>query len=208
MKYNKEGWQCFVQIDEDKVIKRIKTKEEMFYSIRRHLEANNKLDKLEERVDKINLSMINSLRIIQESKIPRKYIANANIQDNIIEQDKVILLGEKINGLIRSGNEKEAKRLIEYLIDFIITLWNYKIHENTYKFYSCYGIDKNNNIVLIDFLEITDDREKVTKQIMNKKWNKPERYFGKIDKKISDYFIELANKKLTLKTFQENWRLK
>jgi len=205
MKYDKEGWQCFVQISEDKVIKKIKTKEEMFDSIRRYLEANNQLDELEEKVDKINLSTINSLRIIQKSKIPKKYLANASIKENLIEQDRIMPLGDKIIELIKYRDEKEAKKLIEHLIDFIITLWKYKIHENTYKFYSCYGIDKNNDIVLIDFLEITDDKEKVTKQIMDKKWDKPKRYFGKIDEKISDYFIELTNRRLTLNTLERNW---
>lgn len=109
---------------------------------------------------------------------------------------------------MKYGNEKEAKRLIRCLIDFIISLWNYKIHENTYKFYSCYGIDKNGNVVLIDFLEITDDKEKVIKQIGNRKWNKSRRYFGKVNDKISNYFIELANKKLTLKILKENWGIK
>lgn len=207
MKYDREGWQCFVKFEGDKVVKKIKTKKEISKSVKRYLESKDSLDLLGERVEKIHSDIGNSLKIVEISNTPKSFLANAKIKENIIEQDKVISVGEKVNELIKGGNEKEAKKVIEDLIDFIIELWEYKIHENTYKFYSNYGVDKNGSIVLIDFLEITDDKEKVKKQIKNKKWEKPEKYLHKIDKKIADYFIEQANKKLTLNNLEKNWRV-
>lgn len=66
MSYDKEGWQCFVQIRGDKVIKKIKTKKEMSTNIKRYLQFTGQLDKLEEKVDKTNLNTINSLEIIKK----------------------------------------------------------------------------------------------------------------------------------------------
>lgn len=203
-----EGWQMIVDIYEDYVIKRPKNKEQMRKKIQEHLASKKKLHLLDERIDKLQSDIYNSIKIIQSSNIPKSFLANAIIKKKFIKQEKVILLKEKIDELSINGNIVKTKEIIDKLINFIIELWKYKIHENTYKFYSGYGVNKKEEIVLIDFLEITNNKEKVKKQIINKKWNKPRRYFNKVEKDTADYFIYLANKKLTLANFERNWGVK
>ncbi len=205
MKEYKEGWQCFVEIEGNKVIKRLKTKEEMSKKIKEYLKFKNSLELLGERTEKVHSDIKNSLKIIKESSIPKTLLANAEINNNMIKQDKVVLIGDKISELLNENKTEEAEKLIMVLADFILELWRYKIHENTYKFYSNYGLDSNGNVVLIDFLEITDNQEKVKKQIINKKWDNPEGDLHKMNIKISNFFIKLLNKKLTLDNLEKNW---
>lgn len=206
MKEHKEGWQCFVEINDSCVIKKFKTKEQIAKKIEEYLNTEKKSpESLEERTDRVYADIKNSLRILENSNIPRNLLANAKISKDTIKQDKVFLLGDKINELLDKNKLDEAKKLIRSLIDFILELWKYKIHEKTYKFNLNYGVDNGGNIVLIDFLEITDDKEKVKKQIVNKKWDKPERYLDKIDMKIARFLLDLANKELNLDNLEKNW---
>ena len=205
MKEYKEGWQCFVEIEGNNVIKRIKTKEEVSKKVKEYLMFKNSLELLEERAEKVYSDIKNSLKVVEESRIPKAYLANAEINNNTIKQDKVVLIGDKISELLNENRTEEAEKLVTTLADFIIELWRYKIHEYNYKFYSNYGLDKNGNIVLIDFLEITNDKEKVRKHITNKKWDNPERYLHKINIKIANFFVKILNKRLTLDNLEKNW---
>ena len=205
MKEYKEGWQCFVEIEGNKVIKRLKTKEEVSKKVKEYLKIKNSLELLEERTEKVYSDIKNSLEIIKESRIPKVYLANAEISNNIIKQDKVISIGDKIRELLNENKTGDAEKLIIALVDFIIELWKYKIHEYNYKFYSNYGINNKGNIVLIDFLEITNDKDKVRRDIIKEKWDNPERYLYKIDIKIANLFVKISNKKLTLDNLEKNW---
>jgi len=201
----KEGWQMNVEIYEDYVIKSPKNKEQMRKKIEKHLIKKNQLYLLDEKINFIHSSISNSLKIIDDSNVPMKLLANATIKNGVIKQDKVVLVKERLYELMAKGEIIKAKKIIDKVIDFIIELWKYKIHENTYKFYSSYGIDSNEEVVLVDFLEITNDAESVKKQIGKKKWDKPKRYFGKVERELREYFINLSNKKLTIDTFRKYW---
>ncbi|MFA4887120.1 MAG: hypothetical protein WC595_02825 [Candidatus Nanoarchaeia archaeon] len=205
MKEYKEGWQCFVEIEGNKVIKRLKTKEEVSKKVKEYLMFKNSLELLEERTEKVYSAIKNSLEVVKESGIPKVYLANAEINNNIIKQDKVVPIGDKISGLLNENRREEAEKLIITLASFILELWRYKIHEYNYKFYSNYGLDNNGNIVLIDFLEITNDKEKVRRHIISKKWDNPERYLHKIDIEIANLFVRILNKNLTLDNLEKNW---
>lgn len=200
-----EGWQCFVEIEGNSVIKILKTKEEVSKKIKEYLEFTNSLEMLEERTEKVYSDIKNSLEIVKSSRVPKDLLANAEINNNKIKQDKVVVIGDKIKELLNENNRKGVERLIIDLVEFILELWRYNIHENTYKFYSNYGLDSSENIVLIDFLEITNDKEKVKKQIINKKWDKPKKYANEVDKESAGFFIQLANKQLILDNLEKNW---
>lgn len=201
----KEGWQMNVEIYENYVKKYPKNKKQIREKIKDYLIYKNQLHLLEEKVEYIHSSIFKSLKIISNSKVPMNILANPTIKNGIIKQDRVIIVKEKLDELIMKGDTKSAKEIIDKIVSFIIELWEYKIHENTCKFYSSYGINKKGKIVLVDFLEITNNVESVENQIGKRKWDKPKRYFGKVNKELREYFIEIANKNLTLDTFRKNW---
>ncbi len=201
------GWQCWVDVEKDYVIKTIKNRKEITQTVRRYTRSEGKTNELKKIVDKMQEDIVNSTRIIKSSKIPRKLLADPKfLEDGRIKQKKAIILENKFDELLRKGKKNEIKELIDKIIDFVVELWKYKIHEKTLKFYSNFGLI-NNKIVLIDLFELTDQKEKVERQIKNR-----EKYLKKINKQFSPefakYFLDQAEKKFTTKKLNEVWGIK
>jgi len=166
----KGGWQCWVDIYSDYVIKTPKTRKEISKTIKRYLDSIGKPDELKDRVNKIIKDVKDSTKIIKSSKIPKKLLAFPKfLSRGKINQKRVIVLDEKFDELLEENRKKEVKQLIDKSIVLLIELWKYELHEKTFKFYSNLGL-LNNEVVLIDFLELTNKKEKVEKQIKNKGW--------------------------------------
>ena len=114
-----------------------------------------------------------------------------------------------MNRLLERGYIKihpRCKKLIRDLIKSVVELWEYGIHEKTFKFFTNFGII-NRKIDLIDFFEITDNLEKVEKQIKERKWHKPERLKESLKtKKLVTYFIKEADKKLNIENLRKLWK--
>lgn len=198
------GWQVEVKYFDDYVIKTPRDREEVRKRIYNHFKSSDKLDKLEETTDKIISDWNESLEIIKKGNIPLEIFANLEFLDNgSIKQTKVTVLEDIFNELIENKDLEKAKNLVDKVIDFMISLWKYGIHEKTFKFYTEFGL-LNNKIVLIDIGEITDNIEGVKKQI---EFKKPKlqgirRYYND---EILDYFNEQLFKKMNLETLKKNW---
>ena len=197
-----EGWQMIVEIYNDYVIKHPKNKEQMRKKIQEHLASKKKLHLLDERIDKIQSDIYNSIKIIKGSSIPRKYLSNLKfLKESKIKQTKIRVLEEIFNSF---KDQKKIEEIIDKYIECVVLLWKYKIHENTYKIYSNFGL-MDSEIVLMDPFEITNKKEKVLSQIQRKKWAKPKKYAGKINKKAINYLIKKANETWTEKRLNEVW---
>ncbi|MFH1501115.1 MAG: hypothetical protein ABIE22_04195 [archaeon] len=156
------------------------------------------------KTDKIILDIKNSESIVKKSKIPKKYLADLEfINGGKIKQKKVIPLSEFLKKL----NEKERLKLIDKTTKFLLKLWSYGIHEKTFKLFSNLGIE-NREIMLIDVLEITSNKNKVLKQIRKKGWAKPDNYKKYLSKKEIDYLIEKMNQTLTKENLNNYWKKK
>jgi hypothetical protein len=202
------GWQCWVDLKKDYVIKTPKTKEEMSKTIKRYLDSINKTEELEYRVKKMQEDIKNSTRIIKSSTIPKELLASPEfLKDRKVRQKRAIVLEDKFDELLKNKNLSEAKKLVDKIIDFLIELWMYGIHEKTFKVYSNLGLI-NNKIVLIDLFELTDKKEKVEKQIMNKSWSHLNQLKKCFDPEIIEYFLEQAEKRLTINKLNKVWKIK
>lgn len=93
-----------------------------------------------------------------------KYNAN-KIQ--FILQHKVQLFGERLDQLMNATRVDDAKKEIDNLLDYIISLWKTGISEDTYNFHDNYGFF-NDRIVQIDIGEFHDRLDIVKKQIEKK----------------------------------------
>ena len=198
----KGGWQCWVEIYKNHVIKTPKSRKEVEKEVRKFLIWKNKIGELKQRTDKMISDIKNSIKIIKKSKIPRKLLADLKfLKDGKIKQKRVIALSIQIKKL----NLEEKKKLINKIIKFWIKLWTYGIQEKTFKFFSNLGWD-GKKVVLIDIFEITSIKKKALKQIKGKKWNKPERFKKYLSKKLIDYFIQELDKNLTEKNLNKYWK--
>jgi hypothetical protein len=198
----KDGWQFWVEIYDDYVIKTPKKKEEIAVNVKKYLDYIGKPEELEKRTLQMLEDIKNSTRIINNSNIPKKLLADLEfIEERKIKQKTAKVFEKAIN---ESENPLE---LIDKAINFLIKLWTYGIHEKTFKFLSNLGVIKE-EVVLLDPFELTDKREKVEKQIIKKSWKKKILFEKKINKEIKDYFLEKCEELLTIENLNKNWGIK
>ena len=203
----KGGWQVNVKYFDDYVIKTPLTKEEIENKIYPYLKWKGELDKLDERVEKMMDQWKNSIEIVNTSNIPFSFLGNIIfLEGGKIKQDKVKIFKEIYSELADSFEENQEKieDLINQQMRFVIELWKYGIAENTMKFETEYGL-LGEDIVLIDFGELTDDYEKVKRQIVN---NKPDLSKKKnySDERVWNLIIQKRKEFLTMENLDRYWR--
>jgi len=199
------GWQANIKYFKNYVIKTPKTNKEIRDRIRYHFEKTNTLDKMETKIKKLKIDWKNSLKIIKSGKVPLKLLAYPEfIKGGKIKQKRVKMLADKFEELMSKNKLKEAKKLVDRVIEFIITLWQYGVHEVTFKFYTEMGL-LNNKIVLVDIGELIDDKELVRRQL-KKGYTKilEDLRHGHHDK-VLDYYKKQVGEKLTIKKLDECW---
>ena len=204
------GWQFWVDIYDDYVIKTPKNREEVEEEVKKFLIWKNKIEELEERTNKMISDVKYSEKIIKRTKVPRKFLADLEfIKEGKIKQKKVVLLENEFNRL--SKNEQEG--LVKKICKLILELWEYGIHEKTFKILSNFGVNGNyglssGQVVLIDPFEITSDKEKVLNQIINKKWHKPEVFRKHLSEEMTNYLIMELDKTFTEENLNKYWKKK
>jgi len=206
MQQNKRlgGWQFWVDLYDNHVIKTPKSREEIKEEVEKFLRWKNKLEELDERTDKMIFDIKNATKIIKKSKIPKKYLADLEFLENgKIKQKKVRPLDEVLKKL----NKKHRLGLIDKIIKFLLEMWKYGIHEYTYKVFSNLGLEKE-RIVFIDPFEITSNKNKVLKQIKKQKWAKPEKYQKHLSNAEIDYLMEKLKNTLTEENLNKYWKTK
>ena len=205
----KEGWQMWVDLYEDHVIKIPKTRKEVTRTVKKYLEYLGKSHETKETVDRVFKDVTNSIKIIKRSKMPKKYFAYPEfLEKGQLKQKRVISIDKKLLELIKKKKIAEAKKLIDKFFKFIHKMWEYGIHEKPLKFNTNFGLIKN-KVVLIDLFELTTNKAKVKKHIGKKSWRKKEEgYIHSLPKILVDYFIEQADKKITPKNLDKYWKRK
>ena len=203
----KGGWQANIEYFDDYVVKTPKTEDEIRNKITPHYQMTEKLDRVEEKIKKLKNDWKSSIKIIKSGKVPLRSLAFPEfLDDDRIKQRRVKMLSEEFGDLMSKGNLRGAKRLVDRVIDFIISLWQYGIHEITFKFYSEMGL-MNGKIVLVDIGEITDDKELVRRQL-EKKGKKLEDLRNHHHDKVLDYYQEQIKKRLTIEELDKSWAIR
>ncbi|MBS3086952.1 hypothetical protein J4422_04615 [Candidatus Pacearchaeota archaeon] len=206
IKERKGGWQVWVDFYPKHVIKTQRTKKEMRERIAPYLKSIGKFNELEKRVNIMVKDAKESIKIIRNSNVPRNIIGNPSfLKKGVIKQKRVVSLEDYLINLSKKKKVVEAKRAIDKTIETVLELWKYGIHEKTFKFNKNFGIH-NSNVVLVDFLEITDKKIKVKKQLIKKPWRKIKEFEKNISEKILDYWIDEADKNFTIKNLNKYWR--
>lgn len=197
------GWQANIEYFEDYVIKTPKTLEEMKIEITRYLESIGKIAELEKRVKDMQEGWARGLKLVSNSRIPNKMLGYLEFLDNgKIKQRRVLVLESVWNELVAKGKKKEMKKIVDLTLAFIVELWRYGVHETTGKIGYEFGL-MGQDIILIDFGELSEKRSTAEKQIAKRYWEKSITKY--CSKEVADYFNERAKKVLTKEKLYLNW---
>jgi hypothetical protein len=197
------GWQCNIKYFDDYVIKTPKTEQEIREKVRRYLASKNQLEELEDRVKDMQEDWKNSIKLIKKKKLPLSLLAFPEfLSDGKIKQKKVVMLDELFLKLRKEKKIKELNELMLEILETIKEFWKYGLVDKTGKISSEFGV-LGGKVVLIDFGELSDNKEIAEKQIRKLKWYENlAKYNGE---EVANLFINLAKEKLTLEKLDELW---
>jgi len=202
----REGWQCKVSIYKDYVIKEIKNREEIRDKIRKYLIKINKLERLEKLTEDMIKGIRDSTRILKNSNIPLKLIAESEfIDDKHVKQKRARVLYEELERLVSEKNIRKAKEVINVSIMFYPTLWGYGIHDKTFKFTKNLGIIKG-DIVLLDLFELTNSKIKVASQLRKTDFNSKREVVERVPTNLQPYLIKKLKEELTIVNLNRYWK--
>ena len=205
MKNKNGGWQANIEYFEDYVIKTPKTEEEIREKISLHYISVGCEEKIDEKIKKLKNDWNNSINLVKSGKVPLKLLAFPEFLENgKIKQRRVKMLYDKFKDLMSENKIEESKKLVDKVIDFILTLWKYGVHEITFKFYSEMGL-LDEQIVLVDLGELTNDKEMIKKIIQGNKPLEDLRRFHHDE--VLDYYQEQVKKRLTLEKLEKCWEI-
>ncbi len=116
------------------------------------------------------------------------------------EQDRVTPISQVID-------EQNFRNIIDKYVNFIKLFWSFGLHENIYNFTINNGVDKNGNVVLLDFNEITFDIDRIEEQIKNKIWLQSYSYLH-LPRNWQKYFSEKMDEEITKENLNNIWNIK
>ncbi len=209
MRVKKEGgWQFWVDIRKDYVIKTPRTKKEIKERVTKYLKSIGELHRKEEISRRMMQDLKYSTKLIENSKIDPKYFAYLEfLEEGKIKQRKARVLENLLKTYSKQKKIKEAKKLFDEFFKFTFLLWGYGLHEKPFKPTQNYGI-LNGHIVLLDPFELTANKGKVAKSLKKVKFYLTDKYFGDYPEVIKDYYNKKLREKITLKNLGKYWKKK
>lgn len=136
-----------------------------------------------------------SFEILKRVNIPQEWMANPRfINKYDFEQDKV----QPLHKVFEDLDSEEIKKLIDKFIEFNLKLLNLGVIDKGFNITKNYGINNEEQIVLIDIGELFDNKELVNKQIKDRGWT--HNYVGGCikDEEAREYFISEMDRNFKL----------
>jgi hypothetical protein len=185
----------------DTVVKTLKSKPRIFLFIFFAKKFNIVITRQE--YNKV-LSSIPQLKTTYEkilSAIPDKSIIGNPVFTNETDytQDKVKEL-RNINSL----NENDFSNVIKAYTHLLKTLWSYGVSDSIFNFSLNCGYSKNNELILIDFNEMTFEKDEISSQIKNKIWLQRSSYLH-LTKEKQELFNTIFDKEISQEILEKNW---
>lgn len=138
---------------------------------------------------------------IFDTGIKEMALGNPMLLDGInYEQDKVLMIKDKIKNI----SDGDFRMIVSDYINLIKKLWSFGLNESIYNFTLNNGYDRNNEIVLVDFNEMTFNVDDVEKDIKSKIWLKKSSYL-RLDLEKKKIFRDLMNKEITEESLKNYW---
>lgn len=122
------------------------------------------------------------------------------VSDTNYEQDKVRIIADSLSGIL-----EEDKKIIDSYIKSIFVCWENAFSDRIYNFSINNGYNSWNDLILIDFNEVTFLKNEVLKDILEKRWEKS--WSAKqIDQKLQNYYFEQMALQITPEALNKYWR--
>lgn len=120
------------------------------------------------------------------------------------EQDKVLTIRQ----ILHTQNKDEIQELLEKYITCIKELWRHGCHEKVFNFTINNGVKKDGGVILIDFNEISFDKNDVIQDIKKKtwdhRWSYTHLYLG-YKKDLREFYSRRMSEELTLENLEALW---
>ena len=116
-------------------------------------------------------------------------------------QDKVRLVGE----LLATSSEADSRAIIDSYIQCIIDLWSFGLADRVYNPTINNGVNDEGHVILIDFGEVTFEKQTVAKRITKRRWLKAWSYNHDIPEHLREYYAEQMKARLTLDALEDVW---
>lgn len=121
--------------------------------------------------------------------------------NGVYTQDKVPLLGEAL----AHSSLQDGKKLVDRFIELVLLHWNYGISERVFNCTINNGVARDNTIVLLDFGEITTDKQQVARAIAAQTWLHSMSYTRDLPRQLKTYYQHSLADRLTLQTLEAHW---
>lgn len=123
-----------------------------------------------------------------------EFVNNTDYKQNRVKELK------SINDL----NKEEFIKVISDYTNLLKRLWSFGISDSVFNFSINCGYNKHNELVLIDFNEMTFEKDRVNEQIVNKVWLRRASYL-RLTKEKQEIFNEVLNKEITKESLEKIW---
>jgi len=103
------------------------------------------------------------------------------------------------------SNFLKDKEIIDKYSKLVVKCWEEGFTDRTYNFTVNNGIDKNGNVVLIDFGEITTNKKDIEKEIIFERWKRAGCYKRRISGETKKYYKRKMEELLTTENLNKYW---
>jgi hypothetical protein len=116
-------------------------------------------------------------------------------------QDKLHTMGE----ILQQSTPTQQRMLVDRFIDFVLYHWRYGLSELIFNLTVNNGLNDTGQIVLLDFGEITFNKEEIRATIDAKWWLRSFSYTHDIPKGLQPYYAQSLAERLTSDTLDATW---
>jgi hypothetical protein len=118
-------------------------------------------------------------------------------------QDKVIIF----DAFLEAHSLEENKRAIDAYVALIFTTWEHGLADVIYNFTRNAGVYPDGSVALIDFNEVTFQKEKIAEKIREKRWLIAYSYWKDLrDEALKAYYAAAMEKAMTLENLDLYWK--
>ena len=121
--------------------------------------------------------------------------------DGSYTQDRVVTIGD----YLKTSNRLEARRIFQLYTESIIYDWKFSFSDGVFNPTQNSGVDKNGNVVLIDFLEINIEKDVLKKKIDDEVWLTRSSYTSDIPEPLRDDYRAIMKSTITTSKLEDNW---
>lgn len=172
MKKIGEGWQYSVyDLGNGRVLKKYHSPFKSYWVILKNIFPfkNDSIFKIPIFSKSVKRKAAASFTILKQGKIPPAWIGNPRLLTGLnYEQDKE----QPLHDVFEEMNTAEIKKTIDKFVIFNKRLLDIGIIDKSFNITKNFGLNKNDEIILIDIGELFDNPERIKNQLLDRAWDK------------------------------------